>query len=66
MEKADRGQTVLRRRQEGTRPTGARRRRRSAGEEVSCLASEVTMLHRCCCSQLTLRWLLLDYREWCE
>jgi len=51
----DRGQTVLRRGQEGTRPTGTRRRRRSAGEEVSCLTSEVAILHRCCCSQLSLR-----------
>ena len=51
MEEVDRGQTVLRRRQEGTRPMGTRRRRRSADEEVSCLTSEVVMLHHSCCSQ---------------
>ena len=55
VEEVDRGQTVLRRGLEATRPTGTRRRTRSAGEEVSCLTSEAAILHRCCCSQLSLR-----------
>ena len=68
----DRGLTVLRRRQEGTRPMGTRRRRRSADEEVSCLTSEVVMLHRSCCSQLSTAVsssavrLPLECREWYE
>lgn len=64
VEKADRGQTVLRRSQEGSRPTGTRRRRHSAGGEVSCLASDDVAPLLLLAADTPLA--LLDCRESCE